>query len=90
MRAGTQNNDSKFQMLQGQVASFQTELASMKAEMVTQSQLGELQSRVSKLENTPTGGPDPRSLTLQLDRLDPAEKSLATHGVTDLNMESDE
>ena len=88
IRAGNQNVDSKFQLLQGQVASFQTELASMKAEMVTQIQFGELQTRVSKLESSPTGGPDIKALTLQLDRLDPAKKSLAMHGITDVNLDT--
>ena len=47
-----------------------------------------LQDRVIKLENANTGGSDVKAFTLQLDRLDPAKKSLAMHGITNINLDT--
>ena len=57
---------------------------------MTQVQFGALQSHASKLESGTgaSGGPGVEALTLQLNRLDPARKCLALHGITDANLDA--
>ena len=75
-------------LLGSQVHAGDVSSGQAKAEMVTQSQFTVLQDRVIKLENASTGGPDVKALPLQLDRLDPAKRSLAMHGLTDINLDT--
>jgi len=103
VRAGNTNVDSKFNQLQLQFASFQREFVSVqkeleqiKANMVTQVQFEILQTKVetlqSKVAKIESGGPGPvnpefKTLYSQLNRLDPANKSIAVHGFDDVNLQ---
>jgi hypothetical protein len=92
VRAGNLNVNSKFQILQNQLSAFQVELAAIKTEMVTNTRFEEWQTRIVKLETEIAGtgaGTDSKAvqaLTLQLDRLDPAKKCLAIHGLIEINL----
>ena len=86
IRAGNQNVDAKFGMISAQFATVQNEIAQIKADMVTKHQFESLQDRVSKLEKGGGTG-DSKALHAQLDRLDPANRSLAFYGICDINLE---
>ena len=62
----------------------------LKSDVVTQKQFDSLQVRVEKLEgagaNKGGSSQEVRAWHLQLDRLDPANKSLAFHGICDINL----
>ena len=90
IRAGNQDVDAKFGVISSQFATLHIEIAQIKSEVVTQVQFGELQSRVSKLESSAgvAGGTGVEALTMQLDRLDPARKCLAIHGIVDANLDA--
>lgn len=92
IRSSNSNINSKFQILQNQLSEFQVELTAIKTEMVTNSRFEEWQARVVKLETeiagagAATDSKAVQALTLQLDRLDPAKKCLAIHGLIETNL----
>ena len=89
LRVGHQNADRQFSELLSKVAKMEVEFSEMKADMVTKGYFEELKSRVLKLEegNNLGKSSDMKSLRFQLDRLDPANKSLAFSGFTDDNLQ---
>ena len=88
IRAGNKNVDDKFTLIKDQFAAVQVEISQIKADMVTKSQFESLEVRVSKLESGVGSKPnmEVKSLHLQLDRLDPANRSLAIHGICDIDL----
>ena len=85
VRAGKQNVENKFAALQNQISGFQAELSHIKGEMVTESQFEGLQGRVTKIE-AGSDNAQLQALRVQLNRLDPATKTLAIHGIEDTNL----
>ena len=74
--------DSKFSVVQRQYTELRTELSSLKQDMVTQANFTRLEARVFDLENQQlqSDTPEMNFLLQQLDRLDPARKSLSVVG----------
>ena len=72
------NVDGKFTLIQQQMTDLTAELSQMKLEMCTRQQFEQLESRVHQLEINvaSTDNPDMKFLQTQLDKLDPANKSV--------------
>ena len=100
VRAGNTNVNVKFAVLQNQFSTVQQKLEKIEAEGIAvhtkqfdtlQVQVESVQARVAKMESgagVSSQSPDLQALYNQLNRLDPANKSLAIHGFGDNDLRS--
>ena len=80
MRSMRLSLDTKFIAMQGQLGDLKSELATLKAEMVTKEIFQSLEVRVCKLEAEGAPNVEVSWLQSQVGRLDPANKSLCLRG----------
>ena len=92
VHAGNADVNAKLTQIQNQFVMLNTEIAQIRADMVTQTQFLSLEARVDNLERQTvqhaTHNPEVQFLRKQLDRLDPGHKCLKFGDFVDKNLAS--